>query len=311
MIFCQNVYSETLTLETFESRDVTIRYEKALKNAAPGVAEASTRAKAALETKLRLELALKPDIILIHTDSVFSRMVGGNKLVTAFAVPRDNFIYIDYSKMLKTPFDLELTMTHELCHLLLHNYVQSDNLPKWLDEGVSQWASGGIADIINFDGKKLLKEAVISGKYLSLNDLDRNFPAEQNKLILAYEESKSLVEYIDEEYGPDKILLILKSLHDGDDINMAISNSLPVSLSTLEHDWQKHLKKRCTWFYFFSDNLVWILFVFAAVLTVIGYLRLRIRMRTHFKDEEEDDEERGMKLYKACIRLCIGSISCP
>ena len=291
LLFCQNAYSETFTFETFESRDVTIRYERALKNAAPGVAEAYTRAKASLEKKMHLELALKPDIILIHTDSVFSRMVGGNRLVTAFAVPRDNYIYIDYSKMLKTPFDLELTLTHEICHLLLHSYVQSDHLPKWLDEGVSQWVSGGIADIINFDGKKLLKEAVIAGRYLSLNEIALYFPAEENKLILAYEESKSLVEYIDEEYGSDKILLILKSLHEGDDINTAISNTLPVSLSALENEWHKHLKARYTWYYFFSDNLVWILFVFSALLTIVGYLRLRIRMKTHFKDEEEDDEE--------------------
>lgn len=288
LLFCQNVYSETLTLETFESSDVTIRYERALKNAAPDVAASYTRAKAALEKKMHLDLTVKPFIILIHTDSVFSSMVGGNKLITAFAVPRDNFIYIDYSKMLKTPFDLELTLTHELCHLLLHSYVKSDHLPKWLDEGVSQWVSGGVADIFNVDGKKLLKESVISGKYLSLNDLALYFPAEPNSFILSYEESKSIVEYIDEEYGPDKIQLILKSLHEGDDINRAISNSLPVSLSTLENEWHKSLKKRYTWFYFFSDNLVWILFVFAAVLTVIGYLRLRIRMRTHFKDEDDE-----------------------
>lgn len=290
LFLCQNVYGETLTLETFESKDVTIRYEKALKNAAPGVAEAYDRAKAALETKMHLELALKPVVILIHTDSVFSWMVGGNRLVTAFAVPRDNYIYIDYSKMLKTPFDLELTLTHELCHLLLHSYVQSYHLPKWLDEGVSQWASGGIADIINFDGKKLLKETVIAGKYLSLDDLALNFPAQENNLILAYEESKSLVEYIEEEYGSDKIPLVLKNLHEGNNISAAISNSLPVSLSVLEQDWHKHLKKRYTWYYFFSDNLVWILFVLAAMLTIIGYLRLRIRMRTHFKDEEDNDE---------------------
>lgn len=293
MLLCQDAYGETLTLETFESSDVTIRYEEALKNAAPDVAKAYDRAKIALEKKTHLDLSVKPVIILIHTDSFFSRMVGGNKLVTAFAVPRDNYIYIDYQKMLKTPFDLELTLTHEICHLLLHNYVQSDHLPKWLDEGVSQWVSGGMADIINFDGKKLLKEAVISDKYLSLNELVVYFPAEQNKLILAYEESKSLVEYIDEEYGSDKILLILKSLHEGDNINSAISRTLSVSLSTIEHDWHKHLKKRYTWFYLFSDNLVWILFVFAALLTVIGYLRLRTRMKTHFKDEEEEDENTG------------------
>ena len=52
LFLCQNVYGETLTLETFESKDVTIRYEKALKNAAPGVAEAYTRAKASLEKKI-------------------------------------------------------------------------------------------------------------------------------------------------------------------------------------------------------------------------------------------------------------------
>lgn len=291
MLLCQDAYGETLTLETFESRDVAIRYETALKNAVPDVTETYSRAKVMLEKKMHLELDLKPVIILIHTDSFFSRMVGGNKLVTAFAVPRDNHIYIDYSKMLKTPFDLELTLTHELCHLLLHNYVRSDNLPKWLDEGVSQWASGGMADILNFDGKKILKQAVVSGKYLSLNGLAFNFPAEQNKLILAYEESKSIVEYIGEEYGTDKILLILKNLHEGENINAAISNSLPVSLSALEQEWYRHLKKKYTWYYFFSDNLVWILFIFAAALTVIGYLRLRIRMKTHFKDEEEDGDD--------------------
>lgn len=291
LLFCQNVCSETLTLETFENSDVTIRYEGALKNAAPDAADAYRRAKTVLERKMHLALDLKPVIILIHTDSVFNGMVGGNKLITAFAVTRDNYIYIDYSKMLKTPFDIELTLTHELCHLLLHNYVQSDNLPKWVDEGVSQWVSGGMADIFNADGEKLLKEAAISGKYLSLNDLALYFPDEPNSFILSYEESKSIVEYIEEEYGSDKIPLILKKLHEGDDINKAISNTLPVSLSALENDWHKHLKKRYAWYYFFSDNFVWILFVFAAALTIIGYLRLRIRMKTHFKDEEEEEDE--------------------
>jgi len=288
---CQNAYSETLTFETLESGDLTVRYERALKNTLPHVVETYTKASEILEGKMHVDLAVKPVIILIRTDSAFSGMVGGNNLITAFAVPASNHIYIDYSKMLKTPFDLELTLTHELCHLLLHSYIRSDNLPKWLDEGVSQWVSGGMADIINFDGKKLLKEAVISGKYLSLNEIALNFPVEQKKLILSYEESKSLVEYIGEEYGSDKILIILKSLHEGEGINAAISRTLSISLSALEQEWHKSLRQKYTWYYYFSDNLLWILFVFAALLTVFGYLRLRVRMRTHFKDEEEGNDD--------------------
>ncbi len=290
LLLCHNAYGEMLKFETFENADVTIRYERALKSAAADVADAYPRARNTLERKMQLDLALKPVIILMHTDSGFNRMTGGNKLITAFAVPGENYIYIDYSKMLKTPFDLELTLTHELCHLLLHNYIQSGNLPKWLDEGVSQWVSGGIADIINFDGKKLLKESSLSGRYLPLDELDLNFPAEQNSLILAYEESKSLVEYIDGEYGSDKLLLILKRLHEGDDINEAVLKSLSLSMGALEQEWHKHLKRKYTWYYYFADNLLWILFFTAAILTLIGYLRLRIRMKTFFKDEEEGDE---------------------
>ena len=280
---------EALRLEVFESADVTVKYEKPLKNIVPKVIKVYPLARATLKKKLRLDLAIKPVIVLVHTDSEFNRMTGGNRLVTAFAVP-NNMIVIDFSKMERNPFDLELTLTHELCHLLLHEYVHPYHLPRWLNEGVSQWVSGGISDIINFDGKKLLKQVVLSGNYLPLEDISREFPGGTNRFILAYEESKSFVEYIDEKYGTDNLLLILEKLHQGDNIDKAVFDSLFIAINELEYEWHKYLKRKYTWYLYVADNLLWILFFVASVLTVIGYLKLRVRMKTHFKDEEDDDE---------------------
>ena len=290
LLLCESAYGEIPVLETWEGSDLTVKYETPLKDIVPKVLKAYPRARTALRKKLGFDMSFKPVIVLIHTDRVFNRMAGGNSLVNAFAVSNINHIYVDYSKMERTPFDLELTLTHELCHLLLHEYVKPYRLPRWLNEGVSQWVSGGISDIINYDGKKLLKEAVLSGNYIPLDDMSRDFPVGANLFKLSYEESKSLVEYIDGEYGVDKLLLILENLRKGDNIDEAVFNSLPVDLSMLEREWHMSLKRKYTWYSYFADNLIWILFSGAALLTVIGYIRLRIRMKTHFKDEEDEEE---------------------
>jgi hypothetical protein len=281
--------AEMLRMKTFETPDVTIRYEEPLENVLSDVVKAFRRARISLGKKLRLEIDLKPVIILIHTDDEFNRMTGGNRLVTAFAVSGNQSIYIDYSKMHATPFDLELTLTHELSHLLLHEYTRPNHLPKWLNEGVSQWVSGGVADIIKYDAKKLLKQAVLSGNYLSLKSMNRTFPRDSDLFILAYEESKSVVEYIVESYGQESLLEVLKRLHEGGTIENAVPDVLGTSLAGLENDWHEHLRKRHTLYAYLSDNIYWIVFVFAALLTVIGYLKLRIRMITHFEDEEDED----------------------
>ena len=108
----ESAYGEMPLLETFESGDFTVKYEAPLKGIVPKVLKAYPRSRTALRKKLAFDISFKPVIVLIHTDHVFNRMAGGNSLVNAFAVSKMNHIYIDYSKMERTPFDLELTLTH-------------------------------------------------------------------------------------------------------------------------------------------------------------------------------------------------------
>jgi hypothetical protein len=46
------------------------------------------------------------------------------------------------------PFTLTVTLKHELCHLFLHYLIGGGELPRWFNEGIAQWTSGGIAELM-------------------------------------------------------------------------------------------------------------------------------------------------------------------
>lgn len=278
----------TLDFDIFKGPEITIRYETPLEKVVPEVAGIYPKIKSELEEKINLNITFKPNVFLIHSVSEFQKMVHGNELVTAFAVSKNNTIVIDYSKMQSTPFNLELTLKHELCHLLLYNYIRRGLLPKWLNEGVSQWVSEGTADIISFDGKKLLKQAALSNGYLPLNRLETQFPSDKDLFILSYEQSRSIVEYIDSKYGTEKLLDILEMLHKGSDIEKAVFAGLSVDINELETQWHKYLRRKYTWASYISDNIYWIIFFAGAVATVIGFLKLRKRIK-EYPDEDEEE----------------------
>jgi hypothetical protein len=264
-----------------------IRYSPSLSEGAGKVARLYPDVKKGLKDRLALDMGIDPVVYLVH-DAEFNRMTGGMRLITAFAVPESNIIVIDYSKMKNSSLVLKLTLMHELCHIVLHGYVDNSLLPKWFDEGTCQWVSGGMADIISFDSKKFLKEATITNNYIPLDALRYRFPTQDKALMLSYSESRSIIEYIDETYGTEGLLLILKMLHEGKEINNAIRGSLSISLKNLEKDWHAYLKRKYTWFYFIADNILWIVFILGALITLAGYIRMRIRMKRYFREDEEE-----------------------
>jgi hypothetical protein len=186
------------------------------------------------------------------------------------------------------PFTLEITVKHELSHLLLHHIVEGGRLPKWLNEGIAQWVTGGVSEMIMGENKDLLKQAVLSRRFISLETLNERFPANEKSLRLAYQESKSIVEFIQNEYGTSRLLQILNHLRDGEDVNEALYKALSVSTYELESNWYNSLRKKYTWFTYLSSHLYEVLFSFAALFLIVGFIRFIIRKRA-YKDEDESD----------------------
>jgi hypothetical protein len=270
-----------------EQKDVIILFDQGLQSEAQKIAALYPSIKSELEKIMGWKIELRPEIVLIRDNETFRKM-SGSPLIVAYALPDKDVIVIDYSKMLTDPFTLDATTKHELCHLLLHEYIKDENLPRWLDEGVAQWASGGLADIV-MERRSVLDAAVLQNRMLGLRYLADGFPDDGDQLSLAYAESKAFVEFMTAEKGTNGLLDLLGHLKDGDDIDAAVMKTFSISLNELEQKWHDSLEKKGLWISFLINNLTEILFFLSALILVYGFIRAWRRKRRLEEDEDIDD----------------------
>lgn len=267
-------------------------YHPALQSAALEVAELYPKIKTDLEHTFGWDLNLISTILLIKDSGRFQQMAE-SPLTVAFAVPSKNLIVIDHSRMHINPFSLEVILKHELCHLLLHHHVRETALPRWLDEGVSQWASDGIADIILSQRRSALNRATLKRSWIPMNALAQNFPRDEASLSLAYEQSKSFVTFIVRKFGKAGMLSVLDGMRQGETVDAAILKRLSIPLEELEKKWRDSLKKRIGWLTYLTYHIYEILFVLGALITVYAFIRAFIRKKAYMKNEGDHDPFSG------------------
>ncbi len=272
---------------TLGEKGVIVLFDEPLRVAAEQAATLYPALKKELENTLARPVNFRPTVLLVKESERFQRMAGTN-LIVAFAIPEKNLMVIDYSKTRTDPFSIETTMKHELCHLLLHNHIKEATLPKWLDEGICQWVSDGISEIIMTQKRSVLDEAILSGRYISIRALTGRFPRDERYLVLAYEESKSVVEYMISSFGKEAVLSVLNYLEEGAEMDEALMRGLSISLDELESRWHHHLRRRITWVTYLINHLYEILFFLAAMAMIYGFIRGLMKKRA-YRDEEEED----------------------
>ncbi len=269
----------------FEAVALSVYSDRPNDLAAREVMELYPSVRSGLETKLAWKADFKPAVLLVSDRKLFAEMAG-SPFIVAYAVPEKMLIVIDFTRMNTEPFTLAATLEHELCHLLLHRYIHSYNLPRWLDEGVCQWVSGGLAEIVTGSRKSALGLAALSGGFIPLASISRNFPEDERSMALAYEESKSVIEYIVSRFGKKGLLDILDAMRSGHDVSDAVVMSLGMPLWELEKEWRGSQRSWASIISVLVANLYTILFAFGALITLAVYVRFIIRKR-RMKDEEE------------------------
>lgn len=272
--------------QILQAEDVRVLYDASLESAAKQVLTLYPGVKENLESMFGWELALIPSVLLKKNRANFLRMAG-DPLVVAFAVPSRNLMVIDYSKMITRPFNLETTLKHELCHILLHKHIKTENLPRWLDEGLCQWASGGIGEIMMDPKRSHLNRASFKKQFIPFRDLKISFPHDKNARLLAYEQSKSFVTYVALKFNKNKIFNILNKMKDGQTVEEAMISTLFIPLETLEKEWHRSLTHKMTWFAYLSYYLYEILFVFMALITIFAFIKLSLKKRYFYEDEDD------------------------
>jgi len=271
--------------EVLETSEVIVLFEPGVGRGAEKVAKIYTDIRSKTQDLFGWTYNQKPFIVLINNRDRFLK-TADHPITVAYAIPARNLIVIDYSRVVTTPFSLDTTLTHEFCHLLLHDYIP--NIPRWLDEGLCQWASGGFDEIIYNLRQSALNQASITGNFIPFESLSSGFPRSEQERILAYEQSKSFITYLVYHFGEDKLLELLDRMARKESIETAFHTVYGTHLDQMEISWQESIRKNLTWFTYLSNHMYEILFVVGAMLTVIGFFRL-IWKKRQYKDDDFDE----------------------
>jgi hypothetical protein len=130
-------------------------------------------------------------------------------------------------------------LVHELTHLVVHQatFGPYGQLPLWLDEGLSTYNEGELDP----DLQASLNRAVSEGTLVSVRTLCSPFSAYTDKARLSYAESYSLVKYLLDNYGQDKMLDFLTTLKQGSTYDEALTEIYGFDIDGLDAGWRATL----------------------------------------------------------------------
>ena len=285
LILSFSIPAHAVGFEIIKIDEVTIKYEKGLSGVSNEIARLIPTLKEEIQKRTGLPINFSFEIVIYRHREIFRSLVR-NDMIAAFAIPGEDLIVLDYSQFRYDSLTLRLIIMHEMCHLLLHKNIAGNNLPKWFDEGVSQWVSGGINEIVYPQPTDALKMAFIKGTLLPFSTISEALPSDPADFILSYEQGRSMVDYIEQRYGMDSIKGIILRLSSGAGFYDTVSDELGADFTEIEKKWKRDKgKQQYTWLAYISNHIYLILFFIAAFLTIYGFIRLRRRMR-YYQDED-------------------------
>ena len=150
------------------------------------------------------------------------------------AFPEHNVVIIGIS-----PSDLDWgrkAEVHELTHVLVGHLTFSclGGLPTWLEEGLAVYSEGAL----DAASRAQLEEAIRDNTLLSVRSLSTGFSEVPDKAYLSYSESYSIVKFLIETYGQEKMTALLLAQRDGMTIDEALMQVYGFDVDGLEDEWR-------------------------------------------------------------------------
>ncbi len=127
-------------------------------------------------------------------------------------------------------------LAHELSHLVTRQSSFSfyGDIPVWLNEGLAMWNEGSMRPEMVLE----LQRAVEQRKFPTLRTLSSPFPGDVDEALLAYAESQSVVTFLLEKYGPNKMVELLQVFKNGSGYDEALLKVYGYDMDRLFELWR-------------------------------------------------------------------------
>ncbi|OGS24596.1 MAG: hypothetical protein A2314_01730 [Elusimicrobia bacterium RIFOXYB2_FULL_50_12] len=145
---------------------------------------------------------------------------------------------------------LEYVIAHEFTHevefeYLFNGFWRSLRVlklviyPNWLLEGLAEYTSG---DLDSTTREMYLRDAATLNKLLPLEQLYSFNHVLPHQVTLAYKESEALMRYIADEYGRDKLALLLQAYQERFDADTVLTGTLGIDLAGLDKKFREYME---------------------------------------------------------------------
>lgn len=131
------------------------------------------------------------------------------------------------------------TVIHELTHVLVGHFTFSclGDVPQWLNEGLAVYSEGPL----DSQFQTPLEDAIRQNRLLSIRSISGNFSEVADKADLSYAQSYSIVNFLIETYGQDKMTDLLISFRDGTTTDDALMKNYGFNIDGLEDQWRQSI----------------------------------------------------------------------
>ena len=204
---------------------------------------------------------------ITYTQGILPKWTG------AFASPTYNVMVVKSPRWNRTEKSFRATLVHELLHLVLHQKIFNQPVPRWLDEGLAIFYSGEQ----EWKTMTTMSKAAATNSLIPLQDIDQVLDFQRTKAELAYQQSFSAVFYFLNTYDIDGLRIILDGIRLRQDINKSFLLATGSTFTEFEQEWIHYVKKNYKWFWLADiDDYIWILML---ILAAIAFIIIRIRNR--------------------------------
>lgn len=213
------------------------------------------------------------DVIVCGTVEEFARYAGplSARSVLGIAKPDRDLIVLKSPALVPPGTDFTGTVRHELVHILLEHNANTDNLPRWLNEGIAM----RLSEEDRWQTRSQIASMYLNGRVLSYRDLDASFldPGSEFEFGDAYAQALSMTEYLRDRLGDDRFWALVRSLD-----ARTFGSAIEAELGVVPYDFWATWKSSLGWaaaVYSIVSGIT--LFQIMAVLTLAAYWRKRRR----------------------------------
>ncbi len=234
--------------EILESEHIELHFEPEFQNLAVQAIEYLEEGYDHISQILHHDLSHRPPVVIYQSHYQFQQTnIFPDFLppgVAGFAEPLRFRMVVPFAGDLD---EFRNVLVHELAHIFQYDIIHKGPIrritssiaqpPTWLMEGMAEYTTPGRNTI----DEMVLRDAVLTDGLIPIETMNQAWG--QGNVFLAYKQSHALMEYIAQQYGPEKISRILRLWDSQHDTDKLMDRLIGIDLKTLDERWSAQMRK--------------------------------------------------------------------